>query len=362
MRSDKSKKLSVTPTIKDVADLAGVSVTTVSHALNQTRYVNHELVRRVQNAIKSLGYRPNALARGLRRKETRIFGVVMPDNSNPYFAELARSIEDACFEKGYSVILCNSDENPVKEQAYLSLLVEKQVDGIVFVASENDCSALRIVRDRDIPVVVLDRELKDVPYDSIVVDNRQGGRQATSHLIAGGHRRIGCICGPQHLTSAKERLQGYRDAISDARLPHDPRLIHAGNFHIGTGYTAMEKLLGLSDPITAVFASNDLMAIGALRAIAALTLRVPDDISIVGFDDVSFAMYTEPPLTTITQPLGEIGKLATELLLGRVSGDHRGPRRYCLATGLVVRASCGIEPVVRRQNSPRFPLRKKAET
>ena len=189
--------------------------------------------------------------------------------------------------------------------------------------------------------------------------NRQGGRQATSHLIAGGHHRIGCICGPQHLTSAKERLRGYRDAISDAGLPVDPKLIHAGNFHIGTGYTAMEKLLGLSDPITAVFASNDLMAIGAIRAIAALTLRVPDDISIVGFDDVSFAMYTEPPLTTITQPIGEIGKLATELLLGRVSGDHRGPRRYCLPTGLVVRASCGIEPVCDAKTASRFPLRKR---
>jgi len=345
MRSNKSKKLSGTPTIKDVAERAGVSITTVSHALNQTRYVNHELVRRVRNAVRSLSYQPNALARGLRRKETRMFGMVMPDNSNPYFAELARSIEDACFERGYNVILCNSDEDPVKEQAYLSLLVEKQVDGIVFVASDNDCGALRNVRERDVPVVVLDRELKGMPYDSIVVDNRHGGRQAASHLIAGGHRRIGCICGPTYLTSAKERLEGYRDALLDAGLPLDPKLIQAGNFHIEAGYAAMENLFRLPDPITAVFASNDLMAIGALRAIAARALRVPDDVSVVGFDDVSLAMYTEPPLTTVTQPICEIGTLATELLVRRVNGDHRRPRRCCLETRLVVRASCGIEPV-----------------
>ena len=328
--------------MKDVAERAGVSVTTVSHVLNKTRYVTRSSVRRVENAFKSLGYQPNALARSLRRKETRMLGMIVPDNSNPYFAELARSIEDACFECDYNVILCNSDEDPAKERAYLSLLTEKRVDGIVFVSSGNDRSAVQALMQHKIPVVVLDRELKGTRCDSIVVDNRLGGRQATLHLIHGNHRRIGCICGPKNLTSAKERLQGYHDALSTVRLPADPKLIEPGNFHIEGGYAAMQALLDLPNRITAVFASNDLMAIGALRGIAARGLRVPADVAIVGFDGIALGRYTEPPLTTVAQPIREIGKLATELVLARVNGERKQPQTHRLKTSLVVRGSCGI--------------------
>ncbi len=329
--------------MKDVAERASVSVTTVSHVLNKTRFVNRNLVRRVENAFRSLGYQPNALARGLRRRETRMLGMVVPDNSNLYFAELARSIEDACFECGYSVILCNSDEDAAKESAYLSLLAEKRVDGIVFVASGSDRSGVQAFLQHKIPMVVLDRELKGTKCDSIVVDNRHGGRQATLHLISGNHRRIGCICGPKNLTSANERLQGYKDAISEARLPVDPALIQIGNFHIQGGYAAVQALLNLPNRITAVFASNDLMAVGALRGIAARGLRVPEDVAVVGFDDIALAKYTEPPLTTVMQPIREIGKLATELVMARVNGERREPQRHRLKTSLVIRESCGIK-------------------
>ena len=338
-----------TPTMKDVAERASVSVTTVSHVLNKTRHVDPDLVRRVENAVRRLGYQPNALARGLRRKETRMLGMVVPDNSNPYFAELARTIEDTCFERGYSVILCNSDEDAAKESAYVSLLAEKRVDGIVFVASGNDCSGLEALLQHRIPVVALDRELKGMRCDSIVVDNRHGGRQATLHLIGGKHRRIGCICGPRNLTSAEERLQGYKDALSEARLPLDPALIQWGNFHIEGGYAAVQVLLDLSKPITAVFASNDLMAVGALRGIAARGLRVPDDVAVVGFDDIRFAKYTQPPLTTVMQPIRQIGKLATELVMARVNGERREPQRHRLKTILVVRESCGIKLPAQKQ-------------
>jgi LacI family transcriptional regulator len=344
--------------MKDVAERASVSVTTVSHVLNKTRYVNRNLVRRVENAFRSLGYQPNALARGLRRRETRMLGMVVPDNRNLYFAELARSIEDACFERGYNLILCNSDEDPAKENAYLSLLAEKRVDGIVFVASGNDRSGVQALLQHKIPVVALDRELKGMRCDSIVVDNRDGGRQATLHLIGGNHRRIGCISGPRNLTSAKERLQGYQDALAEARLPVDPALIQVGNFHIEGGYTAVQALLSLPNRVTAVFAANDLMAVGALRGITARGLRVPDDVAVVGFDDIALAMYTEPPLTTIKQPIREIGKLATELIMARVNGERREPQNHRLKTTLIVRGSCGIKlPTHPRPNAKKRRLR-----
>jgi LacI family transcriptional regulator len=331
--------------MKEVAERAGVSITTVSHVLNRTRYVDRNLAARVQDAVTSLGYQPNALARGLRRRETRMLGMVVPDNANPYFAELARSVETTCFDLGYCVILCNSDENAAKERAYVSLLLEKQVDGIIFVASSNECPALQNVRERKVPVVLLDRELKGVACDSIVVNNRHGGRQATLHLINGNHKRIACISGPANLTSARERLQGYRDALLAAGRPIDDALIRPGTFHIENGYSAMQDLLDLSDRPTAVFISNDIMAVGALRAIAARRLRVPDDIAVVGFDDITLALYTQPQLTTVMQPLREMGKLATELLVARVNGDNRKPKKHRLKTKLIIRGSCGISPI-----------------
>jgi LacI family transcriptional regulator len=329
--------------MKDVADRVGVSISTVSHVLNQTRYVETDLANRVHEAVESLGYQLNAVARGLRRRETRMIGMVVPDNSNPYFAELARSIEDACFKLGYNVILCNSDEDPAKERAYLSLLAEKRVDGVIFVDSGGDPHALESFFETNAPVVVLDRKVKDVACDSIVVDNQRGGRLATSHLIRGGHTRIGCICGPTKLSSAKERLQGYREVMEAADLPVDPTLTQSGDFHITGGYSAMNCLLDLCPGITAVFACNDLMALGALRAIAARDLQVPRDIAVVGFDGIALADYAEPPITTVVQPIRKMGQLATELVVSRVSGGSQPARHFSLKTKLVVRESCGID-------------------
>ena len=247
--------------MKDVAKRASVSVTTVSHVLNKTRYVDRKLVRRVEDAFRSLGYQPNALARGLRRQETRLLGMVVPDNRNLYFAELARSVEDACFERGYNVILCNSDEDPGKESAYLSLLAEKRVDG-VFVASGSNRSGVQALLQHKIPVVALDRELKGMTCDSIIVDNRDGGRQATMHLIGGNHRRIGRISGPKNLTSAKERLQGYRDALAEAGLPVDLALIQMGNFHVEGLNTTLEAM-AQGVPLVAIPVTNDQPGVAA---------------------------------------------------------------------------------------------------
>jgi LacI family transcriptional regulator len=329
------------PTIKDVADHAGVSITTVSHVLNQTRHVNGNLVDRVQAAITVLGYQPNAVARSLRKKETRTLGMVIPDNSNPYFADMARSIEDASFELGYNVILCNSDEDPAKERAYLQLLLEKQVDGIAFVASGRHRKHLRPLLEHKVPLVVLDRDLGYRGWDSVLVENRIGGHHATLHLIEGGHRRIGCIGGPPDLIPSRERAQGYQDALLFRRLAVDPILIRKGSFHAEGGYAAMLELLDLHHPPTAVFVCNDMMAVGALRAIADRGLQAPEDVAVVGFDDIELASYTRPSLTTVTQPVREMGELATRLLVGRLNGDTRTPQQYRLQTRLVIRESCG---------------------
>lgn len=325
------------PTIKDVAQHAGVSITTVSHVLNNTRFVSPDLRARVAEAIATLGYQPNTLARSLRSKETHTLGMIVPDISNPFFAEIARSIEDAAFGFGYNIILCNSDEDPEKEQAYIELLLEKQVDGIVFVASGSQSKHLRLILDREIPTVVVDRSLDESRLDCVLVDNRGGGFQATQHLLASGRRRIGCISGPSSLTPSWERVEGYREALASAGLHADDTLIRRGDFHADRGFGAMIELLDLPEPPTAVFVCNDLMAIGAIRAITERGLRVPEDIAVVGFDNIALARYTQPPLTTVAQPYVEMGRLAAELLVKRVNGITEPPRQFLLETTLVIR-------------------------
>lgn len=332
-------------TIKDVAAKARVSTTTVSHVINGTRYVSEDLIERVNHAIRELKYQPNALARSLRNKETGTIGMVTPDNSNPFFAEIARHIEDACFAQGYSVILCNSDQDPQKEQAYIRLLLEKQVDGIVFVAAAARAQSLREITERSIPMVVVDRELPGINADFVMTDHRRGGRLATMHLIERGiergHTRIACIAGPSDVTPSWERVQGYRDALESAGLAYEESLIRRGNFQAPSGYSAMKELLTMSAEQlpTCVFACNDLMAIGAIRAISEVGLRVPEDVAVVGYDNISLSSFTNPPLTTVAQPHREMGRLAAELLLDRINDKAARIERRLLEPALIIRQS-----------------------
>ena len=314
-------------------------MSTVSHVINGTRYVSPDLSARVWEAIESLNYQPNALARSLRNKQTRTLGMIIPDNSNPFFAEVARGIEDLCFDLGYNVILCNSDQNPDKEYKYINLLMEKQVDGIVFVSAGGHPEHIQEILEREVPVVEVDRELEQIPCDRVLSDNRSGGRQAAEHLISRGRERIACITGPSDVTPSWERVLGYRDALAAAGLPFDESLLVRGDFRAPSGYEAMNALLSRPERPTAVFACNDLMAIGALSAANEHGLSVPGDIAIVGFDDVALASYTNPPLTTIAQSRQEMGRLAAEVLVGRIGGNADAPRRYLLETRLIVRKS-----------------------
>jgi LacI family transcriptional regulator len=335
-------------TIRDVATRAGVSSTTVSHVINDTRPVSADLRSRVEAAMAELGFQPNALARSLRRKRTHTLGLIVPDSANPFFAEVGRGIEDTSFANGFSVILCNSDGDPARELLYMDLLVQKQVDGVLFVPTGDQARLAATLRTRNIPVVVIDRDVPDAPIDRVHIDNVAGGYLATRHLLDLGHRRIGYIGGPPHLSPVPHRNAGYRQALQEAGLTVDEGLVIDGNFRDVGGYEGAQALLALADPPTAIFAGNDLMAIGALAASREAGVAVPDELSIVGFDDIHLAGYINPPLTTIAQPKYELGVIAAELLFARLAQSDLPPQRRLLQAQLVVRQSTARRGLARR--------------
>ena len=327
-------------TISEVAQKAGVSSTTVSHVINNTRFVSEEKRKRVEQVIDEMGYRPNALARSLRSGETCTIGLILPDSANPYFAEVGRSIEIAAFEAGYSVILCNTENDLEKEHIYLDVLTKKQIDGMIFVGTGEDFDSCKTLLDMHVHVVAMDRDYPDLEMDVVISDNLQGGRLATQHLIALGHKRIGCIAGPSKVNLSAQRVTGYVQTLEQAGLAVDRDLIISGDFHPGSGQAAASQLLALHDPPTAIFACNDLMAIGVLRAGLELGRRIPEDLAVVGYDDIELASFTTPPLTTIQQPKKEMGATAIKYLLDRIQAGKSCPQKALLPVSLVVRGSC----------------------
>jgi len=317
-----------------------VSTATVSHVINETRFVSDELKARVCQVMRELNYRPDAIARSLRRGKTQNIGMIVPDISYPFLAEVARGVEDAGFELGYNVILCDSDGNLEMEANYIGLLQEKKVDGIVFVAAGESSSHVQALIEQGVPVVVVDRELPGVEVDTVMADNVGSGYQATEHLVGLGHRRIGCIAGPQMLGISNKRVEGYRRALEQHGIPLREELIARGDFRCRGGYEAMRELLALDEPFTAVFACNDLMAVGAICATSKKKLRMPQDIAIIGCDDIALASFTNPSLTTVAQPKHEMGAAAVEMLVERIRDKSRPPARRFLPTELVLRDSC----------------------
>jgi LacI family transcriptional regulator len=326
-------------TIRDVAESAGVSYATVSHVINNTRLVSPETRQRVLAAMDALNYRPNALARSLRQGKTHTLGLVLPDSANPFFAEISRSIEDEAFKKGYSVFLCNTELDTQRELFYVDVLSKKQVDGIIFVAAGDQADSLDFLVQRNMPVVMIDRSVPNVEVDAVLTDNQLGGFLATRHLIELGHRRIACIAGPSSITPSAERIIGYRRALEEAGLSYDESLIMRGDYHAQSGMEITHALLKMSPRPTAIFALNDLMALGALRAAAEAGCSVPGDLAVVGYDDLEIAHFTNPPLTTIAQPKKEIGVQAVNLLVDRMIRRNNPPSRLLLPPELIVRRS-----------------------
>ena len=329
-------------TIKDVARHADVSVTTVSHVVNGTRRVSPEGRERVEKAIRALGYVPSAIARSLKSNNTRTLGMLIPNSSNPYFAEIVHSVEDRCFGAGYNLILCNTNDEAHRQGTYLQVLAERRIDGLIVVSTGHDATLPTQLAGLSIPTVLVDREIEiaEQPCDLVETAHMQGGQLATQHLLALGHRRIACISGPEGLVPSEQRIAGWRAALAtaaDAR-GHAPLLCN-GHFTSQGGYDAMHALLRAETPPTAVFVCNDLMAMGALCAAHERGLRVPEALSIVGFDDIELAAFTSPPLTTVAQPKQRIGALAVDMLLERIDGKRQDARKVMLQPELRVRAS-----------------------
>ena len=339
-------------TIKDVAREAGVSVGTASQALRASPAVREATRQRVLAVAKRLRYQPSALARGLVTRRTHTVGLLISDIANPFFIRAVRAVEDAAQENGYNVILCNTDEDPAKETQYLQVLMEKRVDGIILATTGGSLQAVRDVRWRGIPLVLFDRELTSLATDTVKVDGVLGGRLATEYLLGLGHRRIAIIHGPLVRSTGIERLQGYLAALKTAGIRPIPELIREGNFKPDSGRALTRQLLDTSPPPTALFCTNNLMTVGALQTLGERGVRMPSDLSLVGYDDMEWWRLTHPPLTTVGQPVYDLGREAMRLLLaqiGRVKGRRR--QRVVLKPELILRSSCG--PPARSATSSR---------
>ena len=331
-------------TMREVAENAGVSIATVSHVINGTRFVSPEVRKRVKNVMQELGYRPNSLARSLRIGETKTIGMIVPDVSNQFFADISRQIENISFQQDYSVILCNTDNNIEKQLSYISTLLTKQVDGVVFISAGESPEHLEQLSFSQVPVVVVDRDAALAYADVVLLDNKDAGYKAARHLAELGHQQIACISGPNDLAPSMLRVEGFKKALADAGLPCKKEYMVMGDFLFSGGEKSMNTLLNQNPIPSAVFALNDMMAIGAITAIRKAGLRVPEDISVVGFDDIEMASAVSPTLTTISQPIKQMAQIAAELLIKKIKSKtlQNENQRYLLEAKLVIRESTQV--------------------
>ncbi len=319
-----------------------MSAATVSAVLNGNKNVSPALMLRVQESITALHYRPNGLARSLKQQRSNMLGLILSDITNPFFTTLVRAVEDTARHAGYTLLLGNTDEDSAKEETYVELLRSRQVDGLILVASAGDHQYLPQLLQSGLSVVCVDRSLVALGADSVLTDNVAGAYQAIEHLLSLGHRRIGIVTGLPGVTSTHQRLQGCREAFAAHALTLDESLVREGNSRMNGGAARAAELLALPDPPTALFATNNLMTIGALRAIEDRGLRCPHDVALIGFDDFEWASVFRPRLTTVRQPVYEIGKAATRFLIQRIEGKRRGnAAELLLPPTLIVRESCG---------------------
>lgn len=301
--------------IKDVAQAAGVSVSTVSHVINKTRFVSPGTARAVQTAIDEMGYQPSYLARALKSKRTQTLGMLVTSSTNPFFAEVISGVEEGCFRAGYSLILCNCGDQPGRQSSYLETLMQKRIDGLAVMTTSRDAGFQQeLERLGEMPRVVLDSA--PMPHACAIGDDSvAGGRLAGEHLLARGNERAACLTGPVSHPRSRDRLNGFKSAMRAAGHALGDSLVATGDLTARGGYEAMQSLLGSGQRPTAVFAFNDLMAMGAYRAIMEHGLSVPGDISVIGYDDLEIATYMAPPLTTIHQPGFGLGLEAAEILI-----------------------------------------------
>lgn len=326
--------------IKDVADAADVSTATVSRVLTNKPNVRPEVKERVMDAVHKLGYRPNRVARSLRSNKSNIIGLIVSDIENPFFQQVSRAVEDAALEKGYSVVLCNTDEKPEKEMMYLQLLYDENAAGVILSPTRQTTEDFNSISALNMPMVVIDRRIDGGEFDNVVTDNVQSANMAVSHLIKQGHSLIAAIIGAGS-TTGRERREGYVQALKEHNIKPAPELMHFVDAKEEEGFSATLKLLQQPERPDAIFTSNSLLAAGILRALKENRISIPEEIAFVSFDETCWAKLVDPPITVIEQPTYEIGHTAAFLLMKRIEAPERPTRKVVLNTKLIIRKSCG---------------------
>lgn len=329
-------------TIDDVARYAGVSKASVSRVVNGNYGVSEQLRQRVLSAIGALGYQPDRSARRLRGTTSEILGIIIPDIQNPYFTSVVRGIEDLAYSHHLNVLLCNTDDDPAKQDTYIRVMMAERVAGLILAPSFGITrQPLQQLGQLGTPIVLIDRSVGQLRYDTVVVDNFQGAYQGTAHLVSLGFQRIAFVGGDLDLSPGTERLAGYRQALLDHAMTADPALLQIEHFKIESGQRLTRNLLDSPHPPDAIFAASNLLSIGALKTVREAGLRVPEDIAVVGFDDMPWAEELFSPLTAVTQPTYELGQEAVRILLQRRSDPTAPVRTVTLRTSLTIRESCG---------------------
>lgn len=327
-------------TIKEVAEHARVSVATVSRVVNNSGYVSTSLRERVEESMRTLEYKPSALARSLRRQETRTIGVLVPQLNQPFFSALIFAMEKTLFGDDYRTLICSSEEDPFKESTYIDILLRQRVDGVIYVPSGQNAEYARRLLQADIPVVLIDRDFPELPISRVVSDNYGGAYLAAQHLLNLGHRRVGLIGGPAYSHSMQARAEGAQQAMRDFGGQVDPSLLMMSTLpEFELGYQAALRLMKRADPPTAIFAFNDVIAVGAMHAASQMGYSLPGDLSVIGFDDIPLAAYVIPELTTVAQPIYGIGQTAVEVMLRKLANPDQPLEKIKLETRLVVRKS-----------------------
>ena len=327
-------------TIKDVAKLAGVSTSTVSHVLNGTRFVSDAMREKVNQAVEELDYRPSSIARSLKVNRTGTIGMLVTTSSNPFYAEVVQGVERRCYERGYTLFLCSTEGDPERMAANMDALEEKRVDGLLLLCSNTNGELFKLFeRHRSTQLVVTDWGPAADNMDRIYDNSQAGGLLATRHLVEMGHTRIGCITGPLERRSAQERLEGFHRAMGEAGLPPRPEWIVEGDYDPESGVRAMRALSALPERPGALFVCNDMMALGVLQEASRLQIRVPDEMSVIGYDDIYISRYMTPPLTTVHQSTGELGAMAVDTLLDRLEHKRTAGKVIRIEPSLVERES-----------------------
>ncbi|HUH97792.1 MAG TPA: LacI family DNA-binding transcriptional regulator [Anaerolineales bacterium] len=308
------------PTVHDVAKRARVAPITVSRVINNSGYISESTRNRVEAVIREIGYVPNTLARGLRSKRTNTLALVVTDITNPYFTLMARGVEDVAGDSNYTVIYCNTDESEAKEEKYANILAQRQVDGVLLVPAGGNDKTIKFLDSHGISVVVLDRRVSGVKTDFVCSDSEDGSNRLIKLLIGLGHKQIAIITGPKKVSTAVDRVTGYKQALNEAGIAEN-ELVYYGEFNQQSAYELTKQAMARSLKPTAIFGANNFIMLGIIKALRELQLNVPEDVSVVGFDDFPESMLVRPFFTAAVQPAYEMGRLATELLLKRIVSE-----------------------------------------